>query len=160
MECVLYRHLYINNIILFWPILTFTQIIKYQIVWSNSFQKFHLLNRPWFQILERWYNYYHNNSHRRCHKVNRFCDKLHMEFLLKDCSYILLHSTVLLGLGLRSYLWAQTSITVFPPPVCWWEISWSSFFYLRIWQCTRKLWNSPADSVRGTFSGFLWFFDW
>ena len=107
MECVLYRHLYINNIILFWPILTFTQFIKYQIVWSNSFQKFHLLNCPWFQILERWYICYHNNSHRRCHKVNRFCDKLHMEFLLKDCSYILLHSTVLLGLGLRSYLWAQ-----------------------------------------------------
>ena len=36
---------------------------------------------------------------------------------------------------------------------------WSSFFYLRIWQCTGKLWCSAADSVGGNLPGFIWVFD-
>ena len=37
---------------------------------------------------------------------------------------------------------------------------WSSFFHLRIWQCTSKLWHSVADFLEGNFSsGFTWFYD-
>ena len=107
----MYTILHIKNILLFWPILTFIHV-KYQIVGrDSSIFIFWIIHN--FKLLKPCCNYFHKSSHRQWHKVKCFCDKNnywnHMKAFLKVCSYILLHSIVLLDLVLRSYLSAQNS---------------------------------------------------